>query len=145
MNSNPSPALSNTRLYGAAIAIVSGIYSIASPATAMFGTQSMGSMSGGMGSPSIAGWVMLCIGVVVLIHGVILLTPIAESAANWSGPLMLLWAAIMLLDQLYLGVSASGSMSTPTAASMTWDPGMVAIAVLMLISGLIMLPRRAVE
>ena len=142
MNST-SPAISNTRLYGAAIAVVSGIYSIASSATAMFGTQPMNAMDTGMAGMGITGWVMLVVGVIVVIHGVILLTPVAVSLAKWSGWLMLLWATIMLLTQLYLAFTANQGMPAPATVTMNWDPGMVAVAVLMLVSGLIMLPRRA--
>jgi hypothetical protein len=49
---------------------------------------------------------------------------------------MILWAAIMLGNQALAAITSSGSMG-----AMTWDGGMVAIAILMLASGLIMSRR----
>jgi hypothetical protein len=106
----------SARLYGAAIAIVSGVYSLVAG-------------GGGMGmSMMAADWIMLVIGVVVVIHGVVLLTPLAANLGGISGPLMILWSLIMLGNQL---VGMTGV-----------DGGMIAIAVLMLVSGLIMTLRR---
>lgn len=109
-----------TRLYGSAIAIVSGVYSITT------------ALAGGMG-PMATGAVMLVVGAVVIVHGVALLTPVAARLGRASGPLMVLWAAIMLGNQV-VGATTSDSMM----GAMAWDGGMVAIAVLMLASGLIM-------
>ena len=109
----------DTRLYAGAIALVSGIYSIGS------------SMAGGTRMMPISDSVMLLVGIVVIGHGIVLLTPLAERLGHASGPLMLVWAAIMLANQL-LAVATSRSMMA------TWDAGMVALAVLMLASGLIM-------
>jgi hypothetical protein len=47
---------------------------------------------------------------------------------------MLLWATVMLLQQ---GLGAL----MPMTADMGWDAGMVAIAILMLVSGAIMVTR----
>lgn len=107
--------------YASTIAIVSGIYSIAS---ALGGTDATMLMN----RP-----VMLLIGVVVLVHGTVLLTPLAERLGRLSGPLMVLWAAVMIANQIAVATMSGGSMR-----SMTWDGGMVALAVLMLASGLIM-------
>ena len=115
MTTNP------TRLYGCAIAIVSGVYSIASA------RDSFGSMAASMTA-------MLVIGLVVLVHGIVLLTPVAERLGQVSGPLMVVWAVIMLSIQALVAMSTSD----PMMGSQTWDVGMVALAVLMLVSGLIM-------
>ena len=77
---------------------------------------------------------MLVIGLVVVVHGIVLLTPVAERFGRASGPLMVVWAVIML------GIQALAAMSSsdPMMGSPSWDVGMVALAVLMLVSGLIM-------
>ena len=116
-------AISTTRLYASSIAIVSGIYSIAS--------------SGGMAMAgpmmTTGAWIMLVIGIVVLVHGAILLTPAAANLGRLSGPLMIAWASIMLLNAWLL----------PAGGMMDASGGMVAIAVLMLASGLIMTLRHS--
>lgn len=117
----------DARLYASAIAIVSGIYSIA------------GAFVGSMGSMPMSDTIMLVLGIVVLVHGVALLTPLADRFGGASGPLMVVWAAIMLGNQGLAAASRSGRMMD----GMSWDGGMVAIAVLMLASGLIMLRRRS--
>ena len=109
--------ISTTRLYGAAIALVSGIYGL--------GSALDGRMMASLG----ATWVMVAIGFVVLVHGVVLLTPASALLRGASGPLMVAWAAIMLANQALAG-------------GMGRDAGMVAIAILMLVSGLIMTVRR---
>lgn len=133
--------VSNTRLYGASIALASGLYSLWS--------ASMTSRTG-LGS-----WVMGVLGVVVLVHGAALLTNYADRLGGASGPLMVLYAVVMLLNQALLGsglmadggglmadgtgMGSSGGMSGPAmAAGMGWDAGMVALALLMLASGVIM-------
>ncbi len=117
--------IGDTRLYASAIAVVSGIYSLAAATT------------DGMGSMPMGDSVMLVIGVIVLVHGVVLLTPLANRLGRASGALMLLWAAIMLANQAF-----AASAGTPMMGEASWDGGMVAIATLMLASGLIMLRRR---
>jgi hypothetical protein len=127
-----SDGISVMRLYGAAIGIVSGIYSGYLSVTAM--------------SMSTGAWFMLALGAIVLVHGIALLTPVADRLGSASGPLMLVYAALMLLNQLRLetGATMDGGMGGMSGgmnagmASMGADPGMVAIAVLMLASGLIM-------
>ena len=129
--------VTNTRLYGAAIAGVSGLYSLWSA-----------SMASRMGT---GGWLMALLGVVVLVHGAALLTAYAERIGDASGPLMIGYAALMLLNQALLGtgmmdgmgstgmdgrMGMGGSMAGTNA--MGWDAGMVALAVLMLASGVIM-------
>jgi hypothetical protein len=127
-----SNGISVMRLYGAAIGIVSGIYS---------GYLSVTGMSMSTGA-----WFMLALGAIVLVHGIALLTPVADRLGSASGPLMLVYAALMLLNQLRLETGTmldggmggmDGGMNTGMAA-MGVDPGMVALAVLMLASGLIM-------
>jgi hypothetical protein len=115
----------DTRLYATAIAVVSGLYSIASA----FGDS--------MGSMPMSGSIMLVVGIVVLLHGMVLLSPAAARLGRASGPLMVLWAAIMLGNQALAAMTSSGSMM----GAMSWDGGMVAIAALMLASGLIMIRR----
>lgn len=123
--------VSNTRLYGAAIAVVSG-YSLWNASTASRMVTSS--------------WLMLVLGVVVLVHGVVLLTDFADRLGDASGPLMVGYALVMLLNQILLGTGAMADGSgmgsemggSVTTAGMGWDAGMVALAVLMLVSGVIM-------
>ena len=112
----------DTRLYASAIALVSGIYSIGS------------AIARGLGMLPMSDSVMLLVGVIVIAHGIVLLTPLAERLGRASGPLMIVWAAIMLTNQL-LSATMSSSMMV------SWNAGMVALAVLMLASGLIMSRR----
>jgi hypothetical protein len=112
----------DTRLYACAIALVSGIYSIAS------------TIAGGMGRMPMGASVMLLLGIVVVVHGIVLLTPLAGRLVRPSGPLMIVWAVIMLANQLLTDTMSRGPM-------MAWDAGMVAVAVLMLASGVIMSRR----
>lgn len=141
--------VSDTRLYGAAIAFASGGYSLASALGATRTTASM--------------WLMLLLGLVVVVHGALLLAPSVPLADATSGGLMLAYAVVMLANQAALatgllggmtgdgmggvdgsmdgGGGAMGSMggdATMTAA-MPWDLGMVVLASLMLASGAIML------
>jgi len=135
---------STTRQYGAAIALVSGLYSLVS---ATGGGGMMGTNSG---------WFMLFLGIVVVVHGVVLLTPYASRLGSASGPLMIGYSLLMLLNQALVGTTGSmnwgmgggmgtgmnggmnGGMGSTMTAGMTWDLGMVALAVLMLVSGVIM-------
>ncbi|WP_135665681.1 hypothetical protein [Halorhabdus rudnickae] len=126
--------ISNTRLYGASIAFASGLYSLwsASSATEMV----------------TSGWLMLGLGAVVLVHGTVLLTEYADQLGRASGPLMIGYAALMLLNQALLANGMlddgsgmgmdSGMGGSAMIAGMGWDAGMVALAGLMLVSGLIM-------
>ncbi|MGH2382810.1 MAG: hypothetical protein ACRDG7_16535 [Candidatus Limnocylindria bacterium] len=107
----------DARLFASAIALVSGIYSVAS------------GIGGDTGMMPMNDTVMLLVGIVVIAHGVALLTPLAERLGRTSGPLMIVWAAIMIANQLV--AAASGSMAS-------WDRGMVALALLMIASGVIM-------
>lgn len=70
-------SVSNTRLYEAAIAFASGIYSIAS------------ALDDGMGMTAMSGSFMLLLGVAVIAHGIALLTPLVERLSAVSGPLMI--------------------------------------------------------
>ncbi len=137
--------VSTMRLYGATIGIVSGIYS--------------GYLSVSGASMSLDAWFMLGLGAVVLVHGVVLLTPLATRLGSASGPLMVVYSALMLLNQLRLAAGETGStgmggmngmeggMNSADAgmAAMGTDAGMVAIAVLMLASGLIMTFRSEMD
>lgn len=127
------------RLYGSLIALVSGGYSVYQSIT----------------GPAMTGsaWVMLAVGVIVIAHGVVLLTPAVDRLGTASGPLMIAYAIVMLLNQglMMTTESMSGGMDSGmgtgmdggmTAGGMGVDGGMVAIAVLMLASGVIMTVRR---
>ncbi|WP_336025072.1 hypothetical protein [Halobellus salinisoli] len=140
--------VSNTRLYGASIAFASGLYSLWSA-----------SMATRMG---VGGWLMLLVGVVVLVHGVVLLTEYADRLGSASGPLMIGYSIVMLLNQALLGTGMMGGMGfgstsgmgsgsmdggmmggdamsgSAISAGMGWDAGMVFLALLMLVSGVIM-------
>ena len=111
----------DTRLYAVSIALVSGMYSIASSIN-------------GTGMMPMSDAVMILVGIAVIAHGLALFTPLAEQFGRVSGPLMIVWATIMLANQLAAGTS--DSMMT------SWDGGMVALALLMLASGVIMSRRR---
>lgn len=138
-------SFSATRLYGSSIAIVSGVYSL------WLATTGAG-MTG-------SAWLMLLLGVVVLLHGVVLVTPLAESLGSASGPLMIAYAVVMLLNQAWMGArrtwwgGTDGGMGGPMGGmdggmgsmwgmdgTMMAGPnvGMIAIAILMLVSGVIM-------
>ncbi|UIP00423.1 hypothetical protein Hbl1158_03400 [Halobaculum sp. CBA1158] len=156
---------STTRQYGAAIAVASGAYSLLSAGIGG-GTAGTGGMGGGgmgtggmMGSTGlgIAGWLMLAIGVVVVVHGVVLLTPAADRLGTASGPLMIAYSLVMLLLQALGAAGVTGGMGTTggmnggmgttsgmgstATAGMGWDLGMVALAALMLFSGIVMTTR----
>ena len=136
-----------TRQYGAAIALVSGLYSLVS---ATGGTGMMGSNSG---------LLMALLGVIVVVHGVVLLTPYANQIGNASGLLMIGYSLVMLLNQGLVGITGSANwgmgsgmdsgmtsgVGSTMTAGMGWDLGMVALAVLMLISGVIMTNRSESE
>lgn len=135
-------SVSTMRLYGAVIAIVSGVYS--------------GYLSVSGVSMSTGGWFMLGLGAIVLLHGIVLLTPMAARIGELSGPLMIGYSVLMLLNQLRLAAGWSGTggmdgmnggmsgseMGSMTEMAMSSDAGMIAIAALMLASGLIMTVRR---
>lgn len=132
------------RLYGASVGVVSGVYSL-------FQATTGAGMSG-------SAWFMAAVGVVVLVHGVVLVTPVASTLGRASGPLMVGYSVLMLLNQVWLassfgdgmgggGTMDSGSMNDgmqsgmDAASAMGADAGMVAVAVLMLASGIIMTRR----
>lgn len=133
--------VSNTRLYGAAIGVASGAYSLWSASTASRMTT--------------GAWLMAVLGVVVVVHGALLLTAYADRIGGASGPLMIAYAAVMLLNQALLATgstdggdmgmdgSSMGMDGGGMAAGMSWDAGMVALALLMLASGVIMTRGRS--
>lgn len=133
--------VSNTRLYGASIAFVSGLYSLWSA-----------SMASRMVTSS---WLMGLLGIVVIVHGAVLLTDYAEKLGGASGPLMVVYSVVMLLNQVLLGTGMmddgsgmgmnTGMGGSSMTAGMGWDAGMVALAVLMLVSGVIMTNRDSAE
>jgi len=139
-------SISTMRLYGAIIALVSGTYSIYLSTTGIEMTT--------------GAWLMAVLGGIVVVHGVVLVTPVVGALGSYSGPLMLLYSLVMLLNQLRLATTATGmddgmgsgmndgmssgmssGMDAGTAGMAGADPGMVAIAVLMLASGIIMTSR----
>ena len=130
---------SATRLYASSIAIVSGLYAIGSSAGALMSQPMM--TDAGLG---IGGWIMLGLGIVVLVNGIVLLTSLAGRLGRRSGQLMVLWAVVMLLNQGLSGAVTGWGMpgsrmgGSPMTTGMGWHAGMVAIAALMLASGLIM-------
>ncbi|WP_232700503.1 hypothetical protein [Halobacterium wangiae] len=141
--------VSTMRLYGASVALVSGGYSLYQATTGM-ATSGTGMMGTGMTGSA---WFMAALGVVVLVHGAVLLTPAASSLGRASGPLMVVYAVLMLVNQAWLatawgggmtggGTMNDGSMRSGMDAAMGADAGMVAIAVLMLASGVIMTQRK---
>lgn len=145
MNSNQS--VSTMRLYGGLIGVVSGSYSVYLAVTGSAMTT--------------AAWGMLALGGVVLLHGLVLFTPAAARLGSASGPLMIGYSLLMLGNQALMstgtgmamntddstGMDGMNSMngmdgsSTAVDAAMSVDAGMVAIALLMLGSGLIMTVR----
>lgn len=136
------------RLYGGAIGVVSGLYAILMAGADLVDMASTDSMD----AVGIGGWVMLAVGVAALIHGLLLFTRVAAGMGGVSGPLMLLWATVMVGNQVLVamvadwGMAGSGmGMEGADSSPMEWDPGMVAIGVLMFISGLIMIGRRSSE
>lgn len=144
---NSSNTTDTTRQYGAAIALISGLYSLVS------------ATGGGRMMESNSGLLMVILGLVVVIHGVVLLTPYASRLGNASGPLMIGYSLLMLLNQALVAATGSvnwgmdsgmdgvmsGGMSSGITAGMGWDLGMVALAVLMLVSGIIMTNRSGTE
>lgn len=138
--------VSAVRLYGASIAVVSGVYSL-------FQATAGAGMSG-------SAWFMAVLGAVVLVHGVVLVTPAASVLGRASGPLMVGYSVVMLANQAWLantagdgmgdgGMMDSGSMNDgmqsgmDAASAMGADAGMVALAVVMLASGVIMTRRES--
>ncbi|WP_244605473.1 hypothetical protein [Halorhabdus rudnickae] len=84
-----------TRQYGAVIGLVSGLYSLLSA------TASSGMMN------SNSGLLMALLGVIVVIYGVVLMTPYADRLGHASGPLMIGYSLVMLLNQALVGVTGS--------------------------------------
>ncbi|MFB6082196.1 MAG: hypothetical protein ABEJ67_05175 [Halanaeroarchaeum sp.] len=135
MNANQDDT---THLFGAAIALVSGSYSL------------LAATGGGMLTTN-SGILMSLVGIVVVLHGAVLLTPVSDRLGTASGPLMIGYSLLMGLNQLVVAATMSadwgmgGGMATEMGSSMgvgaSWDIGMVALAVLMFISGAIMTRR----
>jgi len=116
-----------TRRYGAAIAVASGGYAV------------LTSTEGAMGTGE---YVMLLVGLVAVAHGVVLVTGFVDRIGDASGPLMVAYALLMLGNQAIFGPSMGpdGGMDGRMAAEATmgYDLGMVVLALLMLVSGLLM-------
>lgn len=122
--------MSTMRLYGSTIAIVSGGYSVYLSTTGMT-----------MDAPA---WFMFGLGIIVILHGLLLLTPPAAWLGAGSGIAMVVYSVLMLGNQGWLRAMEAPPpmMGVMTTGNMSWNPGMIAIAVLMLVSGLIMTIRR---
>lgn len=58
---------------------------------------------------------------------------------------MIAYAVLMLADQAWLASRDGMPGAMGSAMGMTWDAGMVALAVLMLVSGIVMAARRSVD
>jgi hypothetical protein len=145
---------STARAYGAAIALVSGGYSLLSATTGMGVRMGMGTEAGMGMATTATGWVMALLGIVVIGHGIVLLTPLAARLGNASGPLMIGYSVLMVLNQVLQGTALLGGVGTTSGmtgasmgdstmggtmtAGMGWDAGMVALAVLMFVSGVLM-------
>ncbi len=122
--------MSTMRLYGGAVAIVSGGYSLyLSTAVTM------------MSAPA---WFMFALGLIVMVHGILLLTPLASRLGAGSGIAMTVYSVLMLLNQGWMLTMGTpiGMVGGAMTRSMGWNPGMIAIAALMLASGIIMTVRR---
>lgn len=102
-------------LYGGAIAVVSGTYSVYQSTM-------------GMGRAMATATGMLAIGVVVLLHGLLLFTDARRRLGDLNGALMVVWGLSML------GLQALNYSMNPAML----DGGMVALASLMVMSGAIM-------
>lgn len=149
--SDPFGEVSTMRLYGGAVSVVSGGYSV-------------WLSTAGMGLQRTSSWPMVLVGLVALVHGLALFTPVARSIGRASGPLMVVYSVVMLLLQGWMATMApaggmfgmdggtNGGMDGGTnagtngamdgAIAMGADPGMVALALLMLFSGVVMTVRR---
>jgi hypothetical protein len=131
-----------TLIYAVAIALVSGGYSL------LVGLAGI-DVSFGMSGPQIeivtSVWIMLLLGIVVLVHGVALLRLSGGRFGTISGLLMIGYSIVMILNQALVGTgifdgsgTAASSMGSGTVVGTSWDGGVVALAVLMLISGILM-------
>lgn len=128
------------RLYGGSIAVVSGLYSL------FLGTTGT--------TMAVTDWVMVLLAIVVLVHGVALFA-VPARLGEWSGPAMVAYAIVMLLNQGWMasmdgggGMGMDGGMGDGMSGGMATagaDPGMVAVAVLMLASGVIMWSQASME
>lgn len=134
-----SSAISTMRLYGRLIPVVSGGCSVYQSVTGPVMTGSA--------------WVMATVGVIVIAHGVVLLIPAVDRLGMTSGPLIITYAVVTLLNQGLVMTAEwmSGEMSAGmrsgmdgrmTTGRMGVDGGMIAIAVLMLVSGVATTVRR---
>jgi len=122
--------MSTMRLYGSVIALVSGGYSLYLSTTVTI-----------MSAPA---WFMLVLGLVVIVHGVLLLTPLASRLGAGSSIAMIVYSVLMLINQGWMWTmgTSMGMVGGVMTRSMGWNPGMIAIAALMLASGIIMAVRR---
>lgn len=105
---------STMHLYGGAIGVVSGTYSLVPGMNMMNAMPLLSSL----------------IGLAALAHGILLFTAHADRIDRYNGPLMVAYAAGMLLVS-----------STAWMQPMREMTGMVPLALLMLVSGLIMMDR----
>ena len=124
-----------SRWYGGLVAVVAGIYAIA-----------MAAWGPGM---SYADWFLLVVGGVVFGHGVALVGGFSRRLDATSGALLVGYALVLVLSQAWLGVRddsplQQGTLSSPSVhrelgwSTLPWDPGLVALAIVLLGSGVIM-------
>lgn len=125
---DPMPE-SAIKLYAGSIAVVAGGYTVLS-ATRVGADLST------------AAWAMILLGAVVLAHGVAMFTQLADRRETAHGPSMVVYAVLLVLSQGWISMGGAGSAgdgSDGGAAFLGWDPGVVALAVLLLVSGIIMI------
>ncbi len=122
--------MSTMKLIGSIIAIVGGGYSIYFSTTSATMNTSM--------------WLMLVLGLIVFIHGVLIMTRFASRLGRGNGVAMIIYSVLMLANQVWMETRETpiGMNGGEMAESTSWDPWMTVIAVLMLASGLIMTVRR---
>lgn len=116
---------SNLRLYASAIAIVSGLHGIYVTTTGVQMTANA--------------WFMLAVGLLVTMHGLILLTPRAPGPLA-SGVRMIVYGVIMIADPI-LVATRQGVPGGPLSADPIASMGTIAFGVLLLVSGAIMVVR----
>ena len=133
---------STTLVCAVAIALVSGGYSLL---VGLAGIDVSFGMSGPQIEIATSVWIMLLLGIVVLVHGVALLRLSGGRFGTISGLLMIGYSIVMILNQALVGTgifdgsgTAASSMGNGTVVGTSWDGGVVALAVLMLISGILM-------
>jgi hypothetical protein len=120
--------LSQGRIYEGLIALVAGVYALSIGGYAFLAnTMFAGSPSTAL-TPGATAMFSLTIGtgLIIVIHGVLLFTDFDAKFAKYSGPLMILYAFLMILDQAVSPAAGFGA-------------GMIAFALLMVFTGMMMM------